>query len=250
MVARSVRDAEVGGSSPPTPTSFDFLYILYDNTLMIGPLIGIGGIAYILVLAELLRIAKVVPHAEMLRKFVHILTGTFAATWAFFMPFRAIQLLSLTLFAVVVVSKRLSIFKSVHEVNRLTYGEELFPVGIFITASLANSEWVYMAAVLHLGLADGFAAALGMWRGKRFRFKVWGQKKSLLGSTTFYLLSLAIIAATLWLDPVHAQSMSLLILLWVPIAATVIESIAIYGTDNVLVPLLVVASLNTLKSMG
>jgi dolichol kinase len=63
-------------------------------------------------------------------------------------------------------------------------------------------------------------------------------------------LSMGIIAATLFLDPVHAQSMSVLILLWVPIAATIIESVAVYGTDNILVPLLVVVSLNTLRSIG
>lgn len=250
MVARRVRDAEVAGSNPVSPTNFDFLQFMYDNTLMVGVLIGIGGIAYILILAELLRSAKLVRQPEMLRKFVHILTGTFAASWAFFMPFWAIQILSISLLLVVIVSKRLSIFKSVHEVSRLTYGEELFPVGIFLSATLANSEWVYMAAVLHLGLADGFAAAIGMWRAKRFRFKIWGQRKSLLGSATFYLLSMSIVTLTLFLDPVHAQSMSFLILLWVPIAATVIESVAVFGTDNVLVPLLVVASLNILQSMA
>ncbi len=213
---------------------------------MVGPLIGIGGIAYILIFAELIRAAKLLRHAEMLRKFVHILTGIFAASWAFFMPFYAIQILSVILLVAVIVSLRLSIFQSVHGVSRQTYGELLFPIGIFVVASLTKSDWVYAAAILHLGLADGLAAMIGMQRARRFRYKIGGQSKSLLGSATFYMVSVAIIASTLWLSPIHLSVASFLLLLWLPIATTCVESIAIFGTDNLLVPLLIVLALNSL----
>lgn len=214
---------------------------------MIGPLIGIGGIANILIFAELLRVTKIIRHGELLRKFVHISTGMFAASWAFFMSFETIQVLCVLLLIAVIISKRLSIFKSVHDVKRLTYGEELFPIGILLAATLANSEWVYVAAVLHLGMADGLAATTGiLWAKKRFKYKVWGQTKSLLGSITFYLTSLSITAAALYWGSLDMGSMAVWILVVLPVAATLLEGIAVFGTDDMLVPLLVTIVLNTL----
>lgn len=218
--------------------------------LMIGSLVGIGGIACIVIFAELLRTAKLIQKPELLRKFVHILAGTFAATWAFFMPFWTIQAISILLLVVVLASKRLSIFKSVHEVKRLTYGEALFPAGIFAAATLTSSEWVYFAAVLHLGLADGLAAAIGMWHKKRLEYKILGQTKSLAGSGMFYILSFGIIGTTFLLDPVSSQDISILVLTWLPIAATVLESVSVYGTDNLLVPVLVAVAMNAVYVAG
>lgn len=217
---------------------------------MIGALFGIGGIACIVVFAELLRMAKIIRKAEVLRKFVHILSGTFAATWAFFMPFWVIQMIAVLLLAVVLASRYLSIFKSVHEIKRLTYGEFLFPAGIFVSAALTSSEWVYFAAVLHMGLADGLAAAVGSRHSKGLKYKVMGQAKSLAGSGVFYILSFGITAAVFLFEPAFARDVSLMALIWLPVVATVLESVSVYGTDNLFVPLLVVVAMNAVYAAG
>jgi len=213
---------------------------------MLGILIGVAGVGCTLILSEVLRhYRKVSP--EFSRKFVHILTGTFIAFWPWIMSFGAIQLLSLGLLAVVLVSLKLHIFKSIHGVERHTYGEILFPVGIFIAATFAQSAWIYTAAILHLSLADGFAALVGIRYVKKHGYEIFGQTKTLVGTTVFYLFSLAITLLVVAFDGPEYQDTAVAILLWLPIGATLVESLAVYGSDNLLVPLLVVGVLNALR---
>lgn len=213
---------------------------------MLGMLIGVAGVGFTLLLSEVLRsYRKVSP--EFSRKFVHILTGTFIAFWPWIMSFGAIQLLSLGLLAVVLASMKLHLFKSIHGVKRHTYGEILFPVGIFIAATFAQSAWIYAAAILHLSLADGFAALVGVKHVKNHGYQVFGQTKTLVGTAVFYAISLAITLLVVAFDAVEYRDTALAILIWLPIGATVVESLATYGSDNVLVPLLVIGVLNALR---
>ena len=212
---------------------------------MAGTLIGIGGVAFILVVAEVLGAAKLIRQAELSRKFVHIMAATFIATWPFFMSFGAIQVLSIILLAVVFVSKKGSIFGSVHGVSRLTYGEFLFPIAVFLSAALAGSEWVFAAAMLHLGLADGLAAVVGVQSLGNHIYKVFGHAKSLIGSLVFLTVSVTVTAAIVfWADASSYGSLAVPLLIWLPVTATLTENFAVYGTDNLLVPLLVTTSLN------
>lgn len=216
---------------------------------MWGMVFGVIGIGCTLVLAEALRrYRKVSP--EFARKFVHIITGTFIAFWPWIMSFGAIQLLSIGLLAVVFVSKKLHIFKSIHGVERPTYGEILFPIGIFLSATFAESAWIYAAAILHLSLADGFAAVVGVRFIKRHGYKVFGQTKTLIGTATFYLFSLAITLLVVSFDAAEYTDTALAILIWLPIGATAVESGAVYGTDNLFVPLLVISVLNALRTVA
>ena len=216
--------------------------------MMIGPVIGIGGIFCILIASELLWRTKFVHHAETSRKFVHILTGVFVAFWPFFMSFGYIQLLSVAMLLVVLVSKHLHIFKSIHGVGRQTFGELLFPAGIFIAATFAQSDWIYAAAVLHLSLADGLAAVVGVRHLKRFSYRMFGQTKTVVGTFAFYLVSLAITLAVVVFDVDSYGSMGQAIVFWLPISTTLLENVATYGTDNLVIPLFVVVMLNSLQT--
>lgn len=227
---------------------------------MIGPIAGIGGIALIVLAAEFLKNAKWLQHPELLRKFVHILTATYIATWPFFMSILEIQILSGLLLIGVLASKyitftkhlkrtgislRIPTFHAVHGVERLTYGELLFPVAVFLSASLAGTDWIFAAAMLHLGLADGMAAAIGAQNLGHMNYKVFGQAKSLIGSLTFYMVSVGVTAAViLGLDSTGYGSLALATVVWLPVTATLVENIAVFGTDNLLVPLLVIVALN------
>ena len=219
------------------------------NTFL-GPLIGIAGVFGILVLSETLRHKKIMKHAETLRKFVHILTGVFVAAWPFFMSMHAIQVLSVLMLLVVLVSKKLHVFRSIHGVGRQTFGEALFAIAIFMCATLAHSDWIYMAAVLHLSLADGLAATVGVRYLKRFSYTVFGQTKTVIGTATFFVISLLVTAAVMVFDTGSYEVMAQVILLWLPVNATILENVAVYGTDNLLVPLFVVVLLNSLQGIS
>lgn len=220
---------------------------MHYNNGMLAAITSIGIIFVILMIGEILW-QKGRLHGEISRKTIHITVGTFIATWAFYMSFETIRMLSLALLLVVGASKLLHIFQSVHSVTRKTLGELLFPIGIGLVASLTQSPWVFAAAVAHMSLADGFAAIVGtlyLQRHRRGAYRIFRQVKTLAGSAAFYVLSLTITGVTLYFSPGSIFMAAIPVLIFLPVCATILENISVYGTDNLFVPLLVVIVLNS-----
>ncbi len=195
----------------------------------------------ILVGAEYLSRSKQI-HAELTRKLVHVAVGTFVAFWPFFLSWRQIQSLSLAFFVVICLSIRFDIFRSIHAVKRSMTGELLFAVVIGLLALISTNEWVFMAAMLHLSIADGLAAVVGLGWGDDNSYKVLGRTKSIAGSAAFLIASFCILA-------VYAifanSSTSFLTLLWLPFVATAAENLAVQGTDNLVIPMLIAVILTS-----
>lgn len=189
----------------------------------------------VLVFSEWLARAKQI-HAELTRKLVHVAVGTFVAFWPFFLSWRQIQLLSLAFFLVICVSVKLNIFRSIHAVKRNITGELLFAIVIGLLALISTDPWVFMAAMLHLSLADGLAAVVGVGLGGSNTYKVWGKTKSIAGSTAFLITSFCILVAYGY---VADSSTSVFTILWLPFVATAIENVAVDGTDNLVMPVVI-----------
>lgn len=179
---------------------------------------------------------------ESARKFIHIVVGSYVAFWPFFISFQAIQLISAAFLIVVGISLRFSIFKAIHGVARKTWGEALFAVGIGLIAVLTNEPWIFAACILHMSVADGFAALAGKRWGKGNRYHVGNHEKSIVGTSVFWFCSLLITGLAIANIPDLQADMSIY-LLWLPFATSLTENIGIGGTDNVLVPLLVYLAL-------
>lgn len=208
---------------------------------MIWTAITILVVFIILVVAEYLSRAKQI-HAELTRKFVHVAVGSFVAFWPFFLTWGQIQFLAAAFFVVICLSAKLNVFRSIHNVQRNVVGEILFAVVIFVLALISANEWVFMAAMLHLSLADGLAAVIGLGWGEKNSYKVMGRTKSLAGSGAFMLTSFLILAVY---DAATNGSTSLFTLLWLPMVATVAENLSVYGTDNLVMPLLIASVLSS-----
>ncbi|MEK7152576.1 MAG: hypothetical protein AAB834_01400 [Patescibacteria group bacterium] len=195
----------------------------------------------ILVFSEWLSRAKQI-HAELTRKLVHVAVGTFVAFWPFFLTWRQIQLLSLAFFLVICLSVRLNIFRSIHAVQRNMTGELLFAIVIGLLALISTSPWIFTAAMLHLSLADGLAAIVGLGWGDSSRYKVLGHTKSIVGSAAFLISSFVILAVYgIFAD----SSTSFFTLLWLPFLATAAENVAVQGTDNLVMPMLIAVVLTS-----
>lgn len=195
----------------------------------------------ILVFAEYLSRYKGV-HSELTRKLVHILVGAFVAFWPFFLSWRSIQVISLLFLAVVLISIKLDIFGSIHAVKRGVMGEVLFAVIIGLLAFIVDDKWIFAAAMLHLSLADGFAAIAGLAWGDDSSYRIMGRTKSLVGSLTFFFTSLAIMVVYALFSGNEHSAISVI---WLPVMATIAENIAGEGTDNIAVPLLVALVLSS-----
>lgn len=201
-------------------------------------LLAVIPIFLLLLLSEFLWRAKLL-RGESARKFVHIIVGSYVAFWPFLVDFWVIQAVSAAFLVVIAVSLKYKVFKSIHGVARKTWGEALFAVGIGLIAVLTDNPWIFTASILHMSLADGFAALAGKRWGKTTRYKVAGHQKSLVGTATFWLCSVFITCLAIVNLPDLQSHASVLLIIFLPLLTSLTENIGIGGTDNVLVPLLV-----------
>ena len=175
---------------------------------------------------------------------MHISVGVFVAFWPFYMSLHTIQVISIAFLLVVLLSRRLAVFHAVSKIDRRTWGDILFAISIGLAATLAHNEWVFWAAIMHLGLADGLAAVFGKQFGKGARYHVLGYIKSVAGTATFIITSMVIIAISLHYGHLHRLTLPLLVGL--PFGAAFLENFGIFGLDNVFAPLFVIVVLNRL----
>lgn len=185
---------------------------------------------------------------ETSRKIIHTLTGVYIAFWPLFINWTYIQILSIALLAVILISYKLHIFQSIHAVKRITTGEILYPLAIAICALIEPPAWMFTAAILHLALADSAAAYIGTKWGKSTHYQIMSHGKSILGSLSFYIVSFSILLSTMFfVDPTNLPS-PFWLLGFTPLALTFLENISWYGTDNITIPLAVIVLLNTLPT--
>ncbi len=122
------------------------------------------------------------------------------------------------------------------QVGRLSAGEYLYPLAIITLAILAPANWIFITAILNLGLADGLAAVLGTTYGKSSSYNVFGHAKSVVGTGTFFAVSLLI---SIWAVAYGAPSsadITWFALIYLPLATTAFENLSPWGTDNFTVP--------------
>jgi phytol kinase len=203
---------------------------------MLSLFIALAGICLLVVTGEYLRRVHLF-HAEVTRKFIHITVASFAASWPFFLQWNQIYLISMLMFVGIVVSRALHLFRAIHGVQRRTWGELFFAMSIGICAVLGQSPWGFAAAMLVMGLADGFAALVGTLLNGTHRYKVFGHQKSREGTLTFFIMSIIILTVCASLGQLSPTLFKVIAL---AAAATWIENIAIAGTDNLVVPLAIV----------
>lgn len=183
-------------------------------------------------------------HDEFSRKFIHITVGSFVAFWPFFLDWNEIKLLSIAFIVVVLVSKKLKLFQAIHSVQRPTHGELLFAAAVGAIALITQNEWIYMAAVLQMSLADGLAAVVGTRFGNHTRYMVFGHTKSVYGTATFFIVSMAILAV---FSIYSGTTLSLAAISGLALIASLAENVSVEGVDNLVVPVLIATALQLLS---
>lgn len=207
---------------------------------MISLFIALVGVCLLVVTGEYLRRVHLF-HAEVTRKFIHITVASFAASWPFFLEWNQIYLVSMLMFVGIVLSRFMHLFGAIHGVKRRTWGELFFAMSIGMCAVLGQSPWGFAAAMLVMGLADGFAALVGTLIDDTHRYKVLGHFKSREGTATFFVISVIILlvcASFGNLSPTLFKIVGLAGL------ATILENVSVGGTDNLFVPLAIVIFIN------
>lgn len=173
---------------------------------------------------------------EYARKFVHIAIGLFAASWPLYLEWNDIRLISILLAVGYIAIRQLKLFKSVSSVKRKTYGEMFFALSFGLITLITDSTAIYMLAVLVMTLADGLAAVAGTTFGQDNSYKLFGGTKSVVGTATFFLVTITLIAVFgLYTSVVVPIGISLC----VATIATVMENAGVQGLDNLFIPLFI-----------
>lgn len=199
---------------------------------------------------EFLRRKKFIT-GELARKFVHTTTGTWAALWPIFLDLKSIAVLAVFLTVGALLLRFLLPLKTIYSIKRLSVGEILIGIGIAVSAWFSESGSVFSAAVLIISWSDSVAAIVGTTYGKKNSFKIFKSKKSVTGSSAFFITTLGIIfgyylyeynlftsIASINLSTAITYSIGISFIL------TLAELTGVYGSDNLTVPILSVIILN------
>lgn len=196
---------------------------------------------------------------ERSRQIIHVCVGTFVAFWPYYMSYQEIMFCAVALLLVVLLgrydkflnlikwpksfpfkfaAREMKFIESIHKVSRPTLGDVIFPISIGLLAAFEPANYVFAIAMLNIGLADGLASIVGIKYGMKHVYKIFEQKKTVLGTITFWAVSLLILLGFKLFAPTATASLSWWTLLYLPPLLALVENFAVFGTDDLMVPLI------------
>jgi dolichol kinase len=175
------------------------------------------------------------------RKFVHILAGAFIAFWPLWMSWFAVEVIGLLIVLGVALNRKYDLFKFSKNIHRETYGEYFFGLAITACALLTHNNVFFAIAILILALSDGFAALAGKHFGKNSRYQVFGNTKTVIGTATFWFVTLCILGVGVLFAHDYIPLLNYYILLvFLPPILCLVENVFVWGLDDLAVPVIAV----------
>lgn len=191
---------------------------------------------------------------EQLRKLVHVLHGVGLSALAFVVPLQFIFGVEVVFLLSMMIARYLAehftkvpwikYMNRMYSVGRLSFGEFFFPISAMLLVFIAQSKWEFAAAILILGIADAIAALVGKQYGKDNSYLVFGQKKSIAGSVAFLCVTLLIIMLFSVLHGAALGGIGIGMVILSSVLITIAENLGVYGSDNLLIPVVAVLLLN------
>nr|AUG32380.1 hypothetical protein PLO_384 [Paulinella longichromatophora] len=175
---------------------------------------------------------------EWTRKLIHIGMGpVILIAWIAAIP----RIISLGIGIVttfgIFLNYKLQLVSVIEDINRHSYGTISY--GLAVTTLLwlywPNEPTSIVAGLMVMGFGDGFAGLLGSTFSSP-SWKVWGQRKSVIGTFTMLSVSILVLLIISSFSPAHISYKQIVDL---SIIATMLEQIAIIGLDNFIVPLVI-----------
>lgn len=199
------------------------------------------GLTGVFVLIFLLGegIHHIIPSVpELSRKFVHLTGGITTLSFPYVIDSHwTILVFAVGFSSMLIIAKMQGRLKSVHDIQRKSYGAMLFPVSVYLVFFLSRGKPVlYFISILVMTVSDTLAAVVGGKYGA-FRYEVEGITKSLEGSTVFFFVTFLCVHLSLLLMLPIDRLESVLIALVIATLVTGFEAISPTGTDNFFVPL-------------
>jgi len=216
---------------------------------MLAVIACLGGLLALLIITELLYKHKLLK-GEYHRKFLHITAGSFIAFWPWLISWRSIQILGV-LMLLVILANRYSTFFNYHgrRLGRTTYGDIFLALAILVCAFITHNRIFFALAILEVALADGVAAIAGLAYGKGWDYKVFGCKKTVIGTMAFWIITASILpAGLLAAHNIFSLKDYYFLLLLLPPALTILENLAVFGIDNIVIPVALIIILRLVQT--
>lgn len=186
-------------------------------------------IAFFLIFSVELIKRKLKLSSYVTRKISHIGAAIIAAIAPFYVHHVAIVLSCLGFALILLLGRKTTIFSSIHDITRKSFGEVFLPLGEAISATLFLPTGVreFQFGVLVMGICDGLAGLVGERYGKK-TFQVLGNTKSIEGSAAFFI---SCVLLTFVFMPTFGFHLFI-----IPAILAVIELFLGFGTDNLVLP--------------
>ena len=208
---------------------------LVSIAVILGILLGLMGLLGLPAIRK--RLAP-----ESRRTLLHVgMGGVVLALPAVFDHPAPVWLLALLAAASLLLVRRVrylrhSIGSAIHTVERVSFGELCYPLGVATLFSLASDHYLhYLVPLLVLVLGDSLAALVGLRHG-RLRYRTLDGNKSLEGSMTMFVVTFGCILLPFGLAGTIGVGNLLAGAMCVALALTLIEALAWHGIDNFLLP--------------
>lgn len=214
---------------------------------MLSVFVCLAGVFILLIIAELLDQKKVL-RGDLQRQFLHITIGSFIAFWPWLISLGSIAWIGGAMLAVVLLNYKVKLVDLHTGINRRSYGDIFYALGIIFSALLTDEKAFFAIAILIMAIGDGLANVIGQRYGKRWKYQFLGHSKTVIGSMTVWLVSMVVLGiGLLFSQNLVDYSAYATLLLVVPPILVIVENAAIWGLDNLLVPIVIVAALNLAK---
>ena len=197
-------------------------------------LIGIY-IVFIFLISKLFK--KIYPNnQELLRKIIHIGMGPLIPL-AKFLEVEQItaQYFAAGISILIVLNYIYKFFPIIEDIDRKSFGTFFYCLSLLILISLfwEKDPIALTAGFFIMSFGDGLAGLIG----KNFKSKSWtifNQKKSIIGTTTMFLISLLVISTLGYKNNIDFNYYYF----GIAFLATLLEQISLIGIDNFSVPII------------
>ena len=173
---------------------------------------------------------------ELLRKIIHIGMGPLIPIAKFLeIEQSAAQYFAGLMSILIVINYIYKLFPILEDIDRKSFGTFFYSFSLLILISLFWEEDPLALTVgfFIMTFGDGFAGLIG----KNFKSKNWtilNQKKSIIGTTTMFLISLLVVSTLGYKNNIEFNYYYF----GIALLATLLEQISIIGIDNFSVPVI------------
>ncbi len=211
---------------------------LINMAIYAGLFLALFGIAELLY-----HYAKV--YVEITRKTVHIGTGLITLSFPIFLTTHwSVLILTVSFVAILGISKKFDLLKSINGISRSSRGSILYPIIIYLTYwifTIFDDVLFFYLPILILAICDPIAALTGK-KWPIGKYKIFKETKTLMGSSCFFVS--CVILTTSFVIPLRDNWIEIVcVTFFISFITTLVEAVSQKGWDNLFIPLSVTASL-------